>query len=225
MKSYAPILCLVVFFFSLSSAIIAQPVVIQPLDSVEQEAAVLPPTNKSKQSAGATKYSTPPKSKPDWKKKIYVGGYLGMTFGTFTNIEISPIVGYNFTKDFNMGIGVIYNYFSQPVPTGPNSSTQISSSNWGGRLNATYTLFNLISLGAEYQLLSVEQIAYNPSTFEIAKENVPVNILLLGGGLRQSLGRNTAIFVMVFYDVLQDPNSPYAFNNGLVWRMGMAAGF
>ena len=92
-------------------------------------------------------------------------------------------------------------------------------------MNATYTLFNLVSVGAEYQFLSVEQVSYNPFTYEVAKEKVPVNILLLGGGLRQSLGRNASVFIMVYYDVLQDPNSPYAYNNGLVWRMGVAAGF
>lgn len=199
--------------------------VAQEVDSTSQQESVLPPTQKSRQSESATRYSTPPKSKPDWKKKIYVGGYFGLGFGTYTYVDVSPIVGYNFTKDFNMGIGVIYNYYSQPVPTGPFSSTKISSSNWGGRLNATYTLFNLVSVGAEYQFLSVEQVSYNPFTYEVAKEKVPVNILLLGGGLRQSLGRNASIFIMVYYDVLQDPNSPYAYNNGLVWRMGVAAGF
>jgi long-subunit fatty acid transport protein len=136
---------------------IGQPVVLG-IDSTEQEADVMPQTSKAKQSAAATKYSTPPKSRQDWKKKIYVGGYFGMGFGsTFTNIDVSPIVGYNFTENFNMGIGVIYNYYSYSVPNYiGGGESKISSNNWGGRLNANYTFFKFLSIGAEYQYLTVD---------------------------------------------------------------------
>ncbi len=192
----------------------------QTVDSTSQQESVLPPTRKSK---AATKYSTPPKSKPDWKKKIYVGGYFGLSFGSYTNIEISPIVGYNFTEDFNMGIGVIYNYYAYEIPNYTGfGNTKVSSSNWGGRLNANYTLFNLVSLGAEYQLLSVDVYGYDDVGALISDKEL-VNILFLGGGIRQRIGRNSSMFIMAYYDVLQNKYSPY--NDQVVWRIGVAAGF
>jgi hypothetical protein len=195
----------------------------QTIDSTAQQESVLPPTSKSKNAKSATKYSTPPVSKSDWKKKIYVGGYFGMSFGSYTNIEVSPIVGYNFTKDFNMGIGVIYNYYAYDVPNYTGfGTTRVSSSNWGGRLNASYTLFNLVSLGAEYQLLSVDVYGYDDLGSLNSRKEL-INILFLGGGIRQKIGRNASMFIMAYYDVLQNKYSPY--NDQVVWRIGVAAGF
>ena len=211
------------FLLTLSSAVIAQPVT-STIDSTEAEADAMPPTSKTKKSEAATKYSTPPKSKSDWKKKIYVGGYFGLGFGTYTNIELSPIVGYNFTENFNMGIGVIYNYYSYNIPNYiGGGDTKISSSNWGGRINANYTLFNILSLGAEYQYLSIDWFKGYTDLGAPIYEKEPVNVLLLGGGIRQKAGRNVAIYVMAFYDVIQDEYSPYGDN--IVWRVGVAAGF
>jgi hypothetical protein len=189
----------------------------QAVDSTEQQAAVLPPTSKSKQSEAATKYSTPPRSKSDWRKKIYLGGYFGAGFGSYTNIEISPIIGYNFTNDFSMGVGVIYSYYSYDF--GP---TKIQSNNWGFRVNANYILFNFVRLGAEYQFLNVDAWTgdLNPNGTPVY-EKEPYNILFLGGGINQRVGRNASVFLMIYYDVLQ--NGYY--NDNYIIRVGVAAGF
>lgn len=210
-------LILVVFFYSIGQSVIAQPVTKQAADSTEQEESVLPPTSKSKQSDSATKYSTPPKSKSDWKKKIYLGGYFGASFGSYTNIEISPIVGYNFTKDFSMGFGVIYSYYSYDY--GP---TKISASNWGFRLNANYVLFNFIRLGAEYQFLNVDSFTgnLNPDGTPIY-EKEPYNILFVGGGINQRIGGNASVFIMIYYDVLENDY----YNDNYIFRVGVSAGF
>lgn len=201
-----------------------QPYSAQIPDSTEQEESVLPPTSKSKQGESASLYSTPPKSKSDWKKKFYVGGYLGLTFGTYTNIDVSPIVGYRFLPNFSMGIGFIYNYTSQNN-VGLSGNDKISTSNWGGRINANYVLFNFLALGVEYQYLSVDYYSGwdNASNSPIYQKE-PVNILFVGGGISQKVGRNAAIYIMVYYDLLQNQYSPY-YNNDVVFRIGAAGGF
>ena len=161
------------------------------------------------------KYSTPPKSKRSFKERIYVGGYLGLQFGTYTSIDISPLVGYRITPDFNVGIGILYTYTSFDYG---GTIGQHGYSSWGGRLTANYTLFNLLVLGAEYQYRTVE--LYN--VFEQAFETQGVNVLVLGGGIRQRVGGNTSMFIMAYYDVLQEEYSPY---NSVVLRIGVAAGF
>ena len=193
------------------------------VDSAASNTNVLPPTSKSKQGDNATKYSTPPKSKSDWTKKIYLGGYFGLSFGSYTNIELSPIVGYNFTKDFSMGIGVIYSYYSYNYNIPGYPDTKISASNWGFRLNANYILLNLVRLGAEYQYLNVDywdRVSVNPDGTPIYAKK-PYNILFLGGGINQRAGRNTSIFIMFYYDVLQND---YYYNN-YIFRVGVSAGF
>lgn len=192
----------------------------QTIDSTDQEESVLPPTSKSKNSEAATKYSTPPKSKSDWKKKFYVGGYLGMSFGSYTNVEISPIIGYNFTRDYSMGFGVIYSYYS--YDSGVPGVEKVSSSNWGFRINANYVLLNFIRLGAEYQYLSVDRWSgsLNPDG-SLVYEKVPYNILFLGGGINQRVGGNTSLFIMFYYDVLENDY----YNDNYIFRVGVSAGF
>ena len=161
------------------------------------------------------KYSTPPQKKGSFVKRLYFGGYFGLQFGTYTSIDVSPLIGYRVTPDFNVGIGVIYNYtsFDYGPPTG-----QHGYSSWGGRLTANYTLFDLITLGAEYQYRTVE--LYN--VFEQSFENQGVNVLFLGAGVRQQVGRNAFMFIMAYYDVLQEKYSPYP---NVVFRIGVSAGF
>lgn len=160
-------------------------------------------------------YSSPPPSKRSLRDRIYFGGYFGLQFGTYTSVDVSPLVGYRVTPDFNVGVGVLYTYtsFDYGSPIGNHSY-----SSWGGRLNANYTLFDLITLGAEYQYRTVEVYNY----FENSFQNEGVNVLFLGGGLRQRIGRNSFMFLMAYYDVLQETYSPY---NNVVFRVGVSAGF
>ena len=160
-------------------------------------------------------YSTPPQSKKSFKERLYFGGYIGLQFGTYTSIDISPLIGYRVTPDFNVGIGVLYNYTSFDYG---GTIGQHGYSSWGGRLTANYTLFNFIALGIEYQYRTVEVYNVLEQTFE----NQGVNILFLGGGIRQKVGGNTYMFLMAYYDVLQEEYSPY---NSVVLRIGVSAGF
>lgn len=212
-------MCIVIFTITANYAYTQEPTT---ADSAASNTSVLPPTSKSKQGSEATKYSTPPKSKSDWKKKIYLGGYFGLSFGSYTNIEISPIIGYNLTKDFSMGVGVIYSYYSYEVDYINAPSQKISASNWGFRTNANYVLLNFIRLGIEYQFLSVDSYTGN-NNFDGTPiyEKKPYNILFVGGGINKRLGGNASLFVMVYYDLLENDY----YNNNYIFRIGVSAGF
>ena len=164
-------------------------------------------------------YSTPPQNKKSFKERLYVGGYLGLQFGTYTSIDISPLIGYRVTPEFNVGIGVLYNYtsFDYGPPIG-----QHGYSSWGGRLTANYTLFNFLALGIEYQYRTVEILEGFDDLGQPIFGEQGVNVLFLGGGIRQKVGGNTSMFIMAYYDVLQEEFSPY---NSVVLRIGVAAGF
>jgi hypothetical protein len=42
------------------------------------------------------------------KSKLFVGGALGLAFGTYTIVNVSPLVGYHFTPVFAAGAGINY---------------------------------------------------------------------------------------------------------------------
>ena len=204
MKSRLALLTVILFFLFLNIGYA------QTEDDVNNDQQAVQ-SSKSKE----PKYSTPPKTKRSFKERIYVGGYLGLQFGTYTSIDISPLVGYRVTPDFNVGIGVLYTYTSFDYG---GTIGQHGYSSWGGRLTANYTLFNFLALGIEYQYRTVE--LYN--VYEQSFEDQGVNVLFLGGGIRQKVGGNTYMFLMAYYDVLQEEYSPY---NSVVLRIGVSAGF
>ena len=61
----------------------------------------------------------------DWSEKIFIGGNLGATFGTITNINVSPMIGYKITPKTIAGISLTYQYFRQKYPNGFEYKTNI----------------------------------------------------------------------------------------------------
>lgn len=55
--------------------------------------------------------------KPDGirKDKLFAGGSLGLSFGSYTLINLSPQIGYRFNKYFSSGVGFNLIYASQKV--------------------------------------------------------------------------------------------------------------
>ena len=46
------------------------------------------------------------------KSKLYYGGYMSLSFGSYTVIGISPLVGYKFTPKLSSGVQLSYEYSS-----------------------------------------------------------------------------------------------------------------
>ena len=54
-----------------------------------------------------------PKQFEKFKDRLYLGGTVGAWFGTTTYVNLSPILGIKINKKFSVGVGAIYNYYSQ----------------------------------------------------------------------------------------------------------------
>ena len=54
-----------------------------------------------------------PKDFTTFKERLYFGGNVGAWFGTTTYVNLSPLVGCKITKQFSVGGGITYNYYSQ----------------------------------------------------------------------------------------------------------------
>jgi hypothetical protein len=161
-----------------------------------------------------------PKEKKEKKQKqpigqrIYVGGYFGLTFGSYTRIAVYPLVGYKFTPKFSGGVKVLYEYIKD--------NRYVSSyeySNYGGSVFTRYRVFPSLYLHAEYEMVNYQLFNFNGEQY---RDWVP--FLYLGGGYSQNLGGKAWLNFQVLFDVLQDSRSPYRQWEPII-SIGVGVGF
>jgi len=159
------------------------------------------------------------KSQISWKDSLYYGGNLGIQFtGNGSLIDLSPNVGYKFNKYLSVGLQGIF------------TNLTVRSSNFLYK----YTFYGLgtfirvkplpyLFLQAEYDVLSV------PDNFSITKTSRTIaDVNLAGLGIRNELSMNSCYYLLLMYEFIPTPNSPYTygpFNSPLVYRAGFNINF
>jgi hypothetical protein len=108
-------------------------------------------------------------------------------------------MGIKINKEFSVGTGFIYNYYSQSY-----AGRKYVSTIYGGNAFARYFVFENLFGQVGWDRLSV--IDYRSS---IINSRVWVDNILLGVGYRQLFSDNGALVAMIFYNVNQTPLSPY----------------
>ena len=160
-----------------------------------------------------------PKPAINWKDSLYFGGNLGIQFmGNGTLIDLSPNVGYKFNKYLSVGVqGIFTNLTVRNV----NFVYKYMFYGLGGfvRIKPLPFLF----LQAEYDVLSV------PDNFSISKTTRTLaDVNLAGIGIRNELGMNACYYLLLMYEFVPTPNSPYTngpFNSPIVYRAGFNINF
>ncbi len=155
-----------------------------------------------------------PKQQKSSKDKIYYGGNIGLSFGSYTMIAIRPLVAYKFTPKLSGGVKLSYEYISDK-----RYSSTYNSSNYGGSLFARYRVVQPLYLHAEYAAMNYE--LYN-ALGESQREWVP--FLLVGAGYSQRVSANSWLNVQILFDVLQNESSPYKSGEPF-YSIGVGVGF
>lgn len=161
--------------------------------------------------------TTPKKAAPKKKStanKVYYGGNIGLNFGDYFRLSITPYVGYKITPKLSGGVKVRYEYIKDK-----RYAETVSSHNYGGSLFARYRFIPQLYAHAEFAYLSYK---YQTSSFSPEREWVP--FLLLGGGYAQRVGSNVWAYVEVLFDVLQNDKSPFKKGEPFV-SVGVGVGF
>lgn len=156
---------------------------------------------------------TQQKKKQD-ANKVYYGGNVGISFGSYFRISVTPLVGYKLSPKASAGVKVGYEYIEDK-----RYDPKLTSHNYGGSIFARYRLHQQVYAHGEFAYLSYK---YKTSNIETDRTWVP--FLLLGGGLVQPISPKAALFVEVLVDVLQSDKSPYEKWNPWI-SVGVAAGF
>lgn len=151
-------------------------------------------------------------------RKLEFGGSLGMQFGNYTSVSISPQVGYSFSKYFSAGAGLGYSYFKDDWRNYGNKYTvkqHFASFNLYG--NIFPVSFIVLSVKPEIsRMWQTVELSGRGGSKDTYTKFVPS--VVIGGGLR--FGPLTA---QVKYDVVQDDYSPYG--NSIFYSVGYTFGF
>jgi hypothetical protein len=169
------------------------------VDSTATPEAAPPPVAPAAASAAATSETPPPADKPKKKREIFYGGTIGATFGDYTSISISPMIGMMLNPRVAVGVEATYEYVEDE-----SYGVKVTGSNYGGGVFGRFFPVPRFYGHAEFDYMSYE---YQISGQETDRTWVP--FLLVGGGLVQRISPRSAFFVEVLFDVLQDDNSPY----------------
>jgi hypothetical protein len=81
--------------------------------------------------------------------RLRLGGSFGLSFGTVTNINLSPMAGYELTEKLVAGVGATGMYFRSRY-------YNINTLYYGGRGFLMYNLFPMVSLIGEMEGMNVE---------------------------------------------------------------------
>ncbi len=144
------------------------------------------------------------------RERLYTGGNFWANFGTLTNVEVSPILGYRITSDYSVGLGLKYNYFSDR-----RFSPTFTSSIYGGSVFTRYRFFDRFVAHAEFEMLNTDNFNTIPSA-----QRVWIPIGLVGGGYASN-----GFQILALYDLIGDPNNPYIGTFGADSRIYLRVGF
>src|SRR5579863_1259320 len=140
------------------------------------------------------------------KSKLFVGGNLGLAFGTYTIVNVSPLVGYHFASVLAAGVGLNYSYYGYDDGFYTSKQTYAGMSIFG-RVYPIQHAF--IQIQPELNYMWASQVPDGGQSLPELKTNQFVPSLLMGGGAAIPTGANGAITISVMYDVLQNTWSPY----------------
>lgn len=150
----------------------------------------------------------------DWLEKVTYGGDFQLSFGSYTNIYLAPTIGYTPFNRFNFGIGFIYNY----VSINYSGYGRFEQTVYGGHSYARYFFGESFFAQAQFDHL----LQPNVFNFNNPREKVWVDYLLVGGGYRQSLGKNAALVTSIMINLTPTRLSLYP---NPIFQIGFVGGF
>lgn len=168
---------------------------------------IKPTTDKPSQSPIRIK---PTPTKEPWlKNKLFAGGGFGLTFGTITNINVSPHIGIRPIEKLWIGAGLNYMYFK-------DNRFGFTTNVYGPRFFLSYVVWKGIFVHAENEMLNL------PDFFHVSEKRIWINSLMGGLGYQQQLGDRVTSYLILAYNFTENRNTPY-FNP--VFRVGFNVGF
>ena len=154
---------------------------------------------------------------PPISERLFFGGSFNLQFGTITDIEVAPVVGFWILPKIAVAAGPSYTFYKDPL-----GQTSI----YGGRAYAEYLVFRdlneFIPVGLHTGLLlhaEDEALSLSLKELGLSADNgrTTINTVLAGIGINQQMGSRASINLMILWAL---NNSPYYSYSNPVIRIG-----
>jgi hypothetical protein len=159
---------------------------------------------------------------PSFKDRLFYGGNFGLMFGTITDIQVSPVIGYWLLPRVAVAVGPDYRYYKEV--------DVVATTLYGGKgyvqLVVIQDLNSFIPMGVhtgiflhgEDELLSLKS-SFWKYPLPYTSDRFYVNTVLAGGGISQQIGRRASLNFMVLwplndsgYDIYSKPEIRISFS-------------
>ncbi|MEZ5070340.1 MAG: hypothetical protein R2751_05075 [Bacteroidales bacterium] len=163
---------------------------------------------------------------PSRKGKFFLVPEAWLSLGTYTHVEMAPLLGYHVTDRLSFALGPHYMYLSQKASA--YNPTSYRTHLYGGKAFGRFALithaeefvplhlFNDLFVQVEYEGLSMEKLYFYAPGFPDDGRFLYQG-LLVGGGITQRLGVFNSMSILVLWDLNESSRSPYS---NPVFRVG-----
>jgi hypothetical protein len=148
------------------------------------------------------------------RERIFVGGFVGLQFGTFTAVNVSAQAGYRITNRFSAGVGSSYQYERSSW-----FGTSFSSHVYGGSVFARYRVVARAFIHAENEWLSFQSRL--PGMEPGERPRITETNTLLGIGYGLPLSDRVRLNILLLYNL--NDNSQVYYDNPF-FRVGVDVG-
>jgi hypothetical protein len=128
--------------------------------------------------------------------KLFFGGGFGAGFGSYTFINVSPIIGYRVTQRLSVGMRLMYQYTTfeyRDINTFEVERYNGHDLGIGGF--ARFMVYGPVYLQAEYENLNYESLYFDGTSRRTSFDS-----FMAGGGIAQPIGRSAAFFLTALYN-------------------------
>ena len=164
-----------------------------------------------------------------FRDRLFFGGGFGLSVGSYTDIEVSPLVGYYITPRWAAGVGFTYEYYNNKyhwIDQYTGQYERYETHIFGGRLFTNYVIVNNVNdwipFGLNFRIfahIEDELMSYEKSFFYYSKPGRELqNSFLVGGGLRFPTGKRSSMNLYILWNLNSQLNNFYG--SGPIIRMG-----
>jgi hypothetical protein len=161
---------------------------------------------------------------------LYLVPEIGLWFGSYTNIEAAPQLGYHLTDRLSVGAGPHYSYYQN---NNPYSQLHFSTHIWGIKTFSRFSvirdapeilpfyIFDELFAHFEYERTSLENQYFNAPAYSV-EGRFWADFFYFGAGISQRTRGYTSYTVLLLWNLKDSFNSLYSNPN---YRVGLSIYF